>query len=194
MEITNQWYALAKISGIKLCESLRLQYGFDAISLMPTNLYGPGDNYHPTNSHVMASFIRRFCEAKKFNLDQISCWGTGSPFREFLHSDDLGEAAVFVLENWDPNAINAPLNKKGEPLLFLNVGSGKEISIKDLATKIANLSNYKGVIKWDKTKPDGTPRKLLDISRIQKIGWEPKISLDEGINETIKILKKEFIV
>ena len=161
---------------------------------MPTNLYGPGDNYNAETSHVMASLIKKFCKASKESIPFVTCWGSGAPFREFLHSDDLGEAAVFVLENWDPNAINAPLNKKGEPLLFLNVGSGKEISIKDLATKIANLSNYKGVIKWDKTKPDGTPRKLLDISRIQKIGWEPKISLDEGINETIKILKKEFIV
>ena len=192
LENTNQWYAIAKIAGIKLCQALRKQYNFDAISLMPTNLYGPGDNYNPNTSHVMASLIRKFYIASKESLKSVKCWGSGSPFREFLYADDLGEAAVFALEEWDPNSTNSPKDKNGEPLSFLNVGTGKEISIKDLATKIAKLSNYKGEIIWDKTKPDGTPRKLLDISRIQKLGWDPKITLEQGISKTIKLLNNEL--
>ena len=186
LESTNEWYAIAKISGIKLCEALRKQYNFDAISLMPTNLYGPGDNYHPENSHVMASLIRKFYEASKESLPSVTCWGTGNPLREFLHVDDLGEAVVFSLENWDPNSINAPADKDGSPLSILNVGTSKEISIKELAKKIASFTNYKGKIIWDNSRPDGTPRKKLNINKITSLGWLPKIDLDEGIKRTLK--------
>ena len=191
LEPTNQWYAIAKIAGIKLCEALRSQYKFDAISLMPTNLYGPGDNYHPENSHVMAALIRKFYLAKKHSLSSVECWGSGSPFREFLHVDDLATAAIFVLENWDPGAKNAPLDKFGLPLQILNVGTGKEISIKDLANKISKLVGFQGSIKWDSTKPDGTPRKLLNISKIQGLGWHPEINLEDGIISTINLLENE---
>tara|TARA_B100000963_G_scaffold120047_1_gene104601 strand:+ start:6145 stop:7128 length:984 start_codon:yes stop_codon:yes gene_type:complete len=189
LEPTNQWYALAKIAGIKLCEALRKQYGFDAISLMPTNLYGPGDNYHPDNSHVMAALIKKFLDASKKSLDTVTLWGTGSPLREFMHVDDLGDAVVFVLENWDPDSKIAPLDNNNSPLLLLNVGTGKDISIKDLAKKISAITSYKGQIIWDKTKPDGTPRKLLNIEKIKQLGWEPKISLDNGIKKTLDLLK-----
>ena len=192
LEPTNEWYALAKICGIKLCQALRLQYDFDAISLMPTNLYGPGDNYHKTNSHVMASFIRRFCEAKKSNLDQISCWGTGSPFREFLHVDDLASACLFSLEYWDPSSANAPLDENKKPLYWLNVGSGKDISIKDLALLISKLIDYRGEIIWDRTKPDGSPRKLLCIDKLKDMGWKSKINLESGISYTIESYNKEL--
>ena len=192
LESTNQWYAIAKISGIKLCEALRNQYNFDAVSLMPTNLYGPGDNYHPQNSHVMASFIRRFYEASKSSLPSVTCWGTGEPLREFLHVDDLGDAIVFALENWDPSLNDAPKDEHNNNLSILNVGTGKDISIKELAYKISNLVNYKGEIIWDKNKPDGTPRKLLNISKIKQLGWEPQISLDEGIKKSIESFKKEY--
>ncbi len=186
LELTNECYAIAKISGIKLCQSLRMQYGFDAISLMPTNLYGPNDNYHPTESHVMAALIRRFFEAKKSNSTSVTCWGTGSPLREFMYVDDLGDAVIFALENWFPSSVEAPLNDEGEPLTYLNVGTGKDISIKDLSEKIANLIGFQGEILWDSSKPDGTPKKQLDISRLLKMGWNPKITLDQGIEETIK--------
>jgi len=191
LEDTNQWYAIAKISGIKLCEALRKQYNFDAISLMPTNLYGAGDNYHAQNSHVMASFIRKFYEAKIKSLPSVTCWGTGKPLREFLHVDDLGDAVVFVLENWDPSSSNAPKDEHNNNLVMLNVGTGKDITIKDLAYKISKLVNYKGEIIWDKNKPDGTPRKLLNISKIKELGWEPKISLEEGIKSAVRSFKKE---
>ncbi|MCQ9198937.1 MAG: GDP-L-fucose synthase [Prochlorococcus marinus XMU1429] len=185
LELTNQWYAIAKITGIKLCKSLRTQYGFDAISLMPTNLYGPGDNYHPTNSHVMASLIKKFCEASFYSIKSVNCWGSGTPLREFLHVDDLGEAVVFALENWDPSSKNAPLDNSGVPLDFLNVGSGKDISIKDLSKKIAQFSGFDGEVVWDSTKPDGTPKKQLDCKRINNLGWNAQINLDEGLKETV---------
>ena len=193
LEPTNEWYAIAKISGIKLCDSLRIQYGFDAISLMPTNLYGPGDNYHPTESHVMAALISRFSEAVQSNLSSVTCWGSGSPLREFMHVDDLGDAVVFVLENWYPNSPDAPLDDFDKPLTFLNVGTGKDISIKDLTVKIANATGFKGEIIWDSTKPDGTPKKQLNINRILKMGWEPKINLDRGIKDTVKCFKEEYL-
>ncbi len=186
LEPTNQWYAIAKIAGIKLCESLRIQHNFDAITLMPTNLYGPGDNYDPDNSHVMAALIRRFYNASVNNLQSVTCWGSGKPLREFMHVDDLGEAVVFALENWDPNSKNAPSNKKGEKLSFLNVGTGEDISIRELAGKIALATNYKGEILWNSDKPDGTPKKQLDISNLKKLGWNPRIGLDEGIKKTVK--------
>ncbi len=186
LESTNQWYAIAKISGIKLCEALRQQYKFDAISLMPTNLYGPGDNYHPQNSHVMASLIKKFHDASKKSLPEVTCWGTGKPYREFLHVNDLGDAVVFCLENWDLESESAPEDQYGKKISLLNVGSGVEISIKDLANKISKLIDYKGKIVWDESKPDGTPRKKLNSERINKLGWHPKICLNEGILDTLQ--------
>ena len=185
LEATNEWYAIAKIAGIKLCQSLRKQYDFDAISLMPTNLYGTGDNYHPINSHVMPALIRKFCNAVKSSSREVICWGTGNALREFMHVDDLGRAILFVLENWDPNNPISPLDNNNEPITFLNVGTGKDITIKELALKISDKVGFKGSIVWDQTKPDGTPRKVLNIDKIKSIGWEPKISLDDGISRTI---------
>ncbi len=185
LEPTNQWYAIAKIAGIKLCEALRKQNKFDAICLMPTNLYGPGDNYHPENSHVMASLIRKFCFASKNSLPSVTCWGTGTPLREFMHVDDLAKASIFALERWNPDAKNAPLDNNGNPLLFLNVGTGKDLSIKDLAEKIAEITKFKGQIIWDKSKPDGTPRKLLNIDRLKILGWKNTIDLSKGIKNAI---------
>ena len=191
LEETNQYYAIAKIAGIKLCEALRRQYKFDAISLMPTNLYGPGDNYNNKNSHVMASLIKKFCFASKDLHKSLTCWGTGSPLREFMHVDDLGDAVVFALEYWNPESKNAPKDKKGYPLFILNVGTGQDISIKDLAIKISRITKFKGEIIWDSSKPDGTPRKLLNIEKIKKLGWEAKINLDEGILKTLNSFKNE---
>ncbi len=185
LEPTNQWYALAKIAGIKLCESLNRQFGFDAISLMPSNLYGSGDYYHKENSHVIPALIRKFDQAKMADSPSVTCWGSGSPKREFLYVDDLARACVFALEKWNPNLKNAPKNNLGEPLYFLNVGSGVDISIYDLAYLISEIIGFKGEILWDKTKPDGTPKKLLNIERIKKIGWIPKISLKKGLMKTI---------
>ena len=193
LEKTNESYALAKISGIKLCSALRKQYGFDAISLMPTNLYGPGDNYHKVNSHVFASFIRKFIEAKTNNRKKVVCWGSGMVYREFLHVDDLGDACCFVLQNWDPNAEDAPKTISGDILDYLNVGTGSDITVKELSKLVAEFSGFKGIIEWDKTKPDGTPRKKLDITRIKKIGWSPKVSLEEGIKKTILQYKEEVL-
>ena len=189
LEETNEYYAIAKIAGLKLCDSLRIQHGFDCISLMPTNLYGPGDNYHKENSHVMAAFIRKFIESKKESAKNVICWGSGNPLREFLHVDDLAKASLFCLEYWNPDSENAPKNKYGNLLTHLNVGTGKVITIYDLAKKIAKLTDYQGEIIWDKSKPDGTPIKQLDISKISELGWSPKIKLDEGISETINIFK-----
>ena len=193
LEKTNEYYAIAKIAGIKLCESLRKQFNFDAICLMPTNLYGPGDNYHVENSHVMASLIKKFCDAEKNSSRFVTCWGTGSPLREFLHVDDLGNAVVFALESWDPIASNSPKLNSGEDLIYLNVGTGLDISIKDLSRKISIAAGYKGDIIWDNSKPDGTPKKQLDIKRIKDMGWRPKISLDDGIKNTIKNYKMKYI-
>ena len=192
LETTNEAYAIAKIAGIKLCESLKKQYGFDALSLMPTNLYGPGDNYHPNDSHVMAAFIRRFVEAAKDSKEYVTCWGSGSPLREFLHVDDLGEAVVFALENWDLEDNNCPKNDKGEKLYHLNVGTGKDISIKKLAEIISLFTGFKGSILWDQTKPDGTKQKLLDVTKLQNLGWRPTINLEKGIKETISIYKEAY--
>ena len=192
LEPTNQWYAIAKISGIKLCEALKKQYGFNAISLMPTNLYGPGDNYDELDSHVLASFIRRFHKAKMEKSETVICWGTGNPRREFLHVEDLGNAIIFVLENWDIKGDFIPLDLKGNPLSFLNVGTGKDISIKELANLVAEIFEFKGTINWDKTMPDGTPRKLLDISKIKNLGWSPQINLKDGLKSTIENFYRQF--
>ena len=176
LEPTNAWYAIAKITGIKLCEALRRQHGFDAISLMPTNLYGPGDNYHPTNSHVLPALIRRFHEAAEAQRSTVTCWGTGTPLREFLHVDDLGEACVFALERWQPGP---------DALQFLNVGAGADLSIRELAEAVAQATGFKGEILWDTSKPDGTPRKLLDVSRLAAMGWRARISLGQGLASTV---------
>ena len=184
LEPTNAWYAIAKIAGIRLCDALRQQHGFDAISLMPTNLYGPGDNYHPENSHVMAALIRRFHAAAKDRLASVQCWGTGSPRREFLHVDDLASAALFCLERWNPADTSAPRSETGEPLTFLNVGTGTDLSIRDLAALVAECCGFDGKIHWDSSKPDGTPRKLLDVSRLRNMGWSASISLAEGVRRT----------
>ena len=181
LEPTNEWYAIAKITGIKLCESLRKQYGFDAISLMPTNLYGPGDNYHPENSHVLPALIRRFHEAKEAGLETVTCWGTGSPMREFLHVDDLGKACVFALENWSALDQEAPRDDQGKPLAFLNVGTGVDLTINDLAEQIAADVGFEGTIEWDTSKPDGTPKKQLEVSRMKELGWNAQIPLEEGL-------------
>ena len=190
LEPSNEYYAIAKIAGLKLCESLRFQYGFNAISLMPTNLYGPNDNYSKDESHVLAALIRKFHEAKIKNLPKVTCWGSGSPLREFLHVNDLGDAVVFALEYWDPDSDNAPKNERGEILTYLNVGSGKDISIRELAEIIAKEFGYKGKILWDVEMPDGTPRKLLNIDKFNNLGWSAKIGLVEGISSTIENFKK----
>jgi GDP-L-fucose synthase len=183
LEPTNEWYAIAKITGMKLCEALRRQHGFDAISLMPTNLYGPGDNYHPTNSHVLPALIRRFHEAAEADAPSVTCWGTGSPLREFLHVDDLGEACVFALERWQP----AP-----EELQFLNVGTGLDLTIRELAEAVAAATGYRGKIHWDASKPDGTPKKQLDVSRLAALGWRACIPLAEGLASTVALFRKEL--
>ncbi len=175
LEPTNEWYAIAKIAGIKLCHALRLQHGFDAISLMPTNLYGPGDNYHPTGSHVLPALIRRFHEAQHAHAPEVVCWGTGTPRREFLHVDDLADAAVFCLERWQPGP--------GD-LQYLNVGTGSDVTIAEAAALVAETVGYRGAIRWDATRPDGTPRKLLDVSRLAELGWRASIPLAQGLAET----------
>jgi GDP-L-fucose synthase len=176
LEPTNEWYAIAKITGIKLCAALRKQHGFDAISLMPTNLYGPGDNYHPTNSHVLPALIRRFHEAAEANAPSVTCWGSGTPLREFLHVDDLGEACVFALEHWRPGP---------EELQFLNVGTGVDLTIRELAEAVAAATGYQGEIRWDSSKPDGTPKKQLDVGRLAELGWQARIPLAEGLASTV---------
>jgi len=190
LEKTNESYAIAKIAGLKLCESLRLEYDFDAISVMPTNLYGPRDNYHPENSHVLASLVKKFSDAKKSSQEKVICWGTGKPLREFLHVEDLSEACIFLLERWDPKLNNSPIDINGNKLLYLNIGTGKEISIKELAHKVADIVEYKGQIIWDQSKPDGTFRKRLDVSKINSLGWSYKIKLDDGLKRTISDYQK----
>jgi GDP-L-fucose synthase len=182
LEPTNEWYAIAKIAGIKLCEALRRQHGFDAISLMPTNLYGPGDNYHPENSHVLPALIRRFHEAAEAKTPSVTCWGSGSPLREFLHVDDLGEACVFALERWQPGP---------EELQFLNVGTGVDLSIRELAEAVAQATGFTGAIHWDPSKPDGTPKKQLDVSRFKALGWQAQISLEKGLRSTVALFSDQ---
>jgi GDP-L-fucose synthase len=192
LEPTNAWYALAKISGIKLCQALRLQHGFDAISLMPTNLYGPGDNYHPENSHVLPALIRRFQEAADSGAASVTCWGTGTPLREFLHADDLGEACVFALQHWDPGASGAPCDDQGAPLAFLNVGTGIDLTIRELAEAVAAATCFGGEILWDSSKPDGTPKKQLDVSRLAGLGWGARIPLAEGLLQAVAAFRQEL--
>lgn len=168
LEKTNEAYALAKISGLKYCEYLNKQYGTDFISLMPTNLYGPNDNYHPDHSHVLPALIRRFHEAKEAGLASVTCWGDGSPLREFLYVDDLANLCVFLMNHYSGDET-------------VNAGTGIELTIKELTEKVAQVVGYEGEIKWDTTKPNGTPRKLLDVSKAKSLGWEAKTTLDEGI-------------
>ncbi len=191
LEPTNQWYALAKISGIKLCEALYYQYGINALSLMPCNLYGTGDNYDPLTSHVIPALINKFQTAKNLKLKKVTCWGTGNPLREFLYVDDLADACVFLLENWNIEKKESLLNLSKEKLFWLNVGSGEEITIKELALLIANLISYEGDIMWDNTKPDGTPRKLLDSSKLRSLGWLPKTDLKSGLECSIDDFKRK---
>lgn len=169
LEPTNEAYALAKISGLRYCQYLRRQYGADFISVMPTNLYGPGDNYHPEHSHVLPALIRRFHEAKISNAPSVTCWGDGSPLREFLYVDDLADLCVLLMDRYSEE-------------ITINAGTGKEITIRELTEKVARIIGYEGAIEWDTTRPNGTPRKLLDISRAKALGWEPSVSLDEGIS------------
>ncbi|RKQ88839.1 GDP-L-fucose synthase [Brockia lithotrophica] len=171
LEPTNEPYAIAKISGIIMCQSYRRQYGFNAISLMPTNLYGPGDNFDLETSHVLAALIRKFAEAKESGAQEVVVWGTGTPRREFLHVDDLADAALFLMLNYDDGEI-------------VNVGVGEDISISELAELVADVVGYRGKIVYDTSKPDGTPRKLLDVSKLTALGWRPRISLRYGIRQT----------
>lgn len=168
LEQTNEAYALAKISGLKYCEYLNRQYGTDFISVMPTNLYGPNDNYHPTRSHVMPALIRRFHEAKVAGDPEVVCWGDGSPLREFLYVDDLANLCVFLMNNYSGNET-------------VNAGTGKELTIKELTELVAKVVGYTGEIKWDTTKPNGTPRKLLDVSKATNLGWTYKTELEDGL-------------
>jgi len=189
LEDTNQWYAIAKIAGLKLCEAYKKQYSFNTLSLMPTNLYGPNDNYDLNSSHVMASLLRKFVEAKLNNKKNVTCWGSGKPLREFLYVDDFAEACLFILSNWEKINNNLPKDENGNILNWLNIGSDFEISIKDLADKIGRIINYRGEINWDKTKPDGTPRKKLNTDTINNMGWVAQTDLDKGIRKTIESFK-----
>ncbi len=178
LEKSNEAYAISKIAGLKLVESYRKEYGRRWISAMPTNVYGPGDNYDLDNSHVLPALIRRFHDAKKQGLETVTLWGSGTPKRELIYSDDLASAIVYLLENYDDD-------------VAINVGTGKDISISELASTIQEVVGFEGVISWDKSKPDGTPRKLLDIQRISDLGWSPKVSLKEGISLTSEAFQRE---
>jgi GDP-L-fucose synthase len=185
LEPTNEPYAIAKIAGIRLCDAYNRQYGTNFIAGMPTNMYGPGDNYHPENSHVLPALIRRFHEAKEAGLESVTCWGSGKPFREFLYSDDLGDACVFLLENVNYQDL-AFTDASGTVQSHINIGSGVEVSIQELAETIAKVVGYKGDILWDTSKPDGTLRKLMDSAKLQKLGWEPRIELWQEIIRSYK--------
>ncbi|MBD1431917.1 GDP-L-fucose synthase [Sphingobacterium sp. DN00404] len=180
LEPTNEPYAIAKIAGIKMCESYRSQYGCNFISAMPTNLYGINDNYHPQNSHVLPALIRRFHEAKIAGISEVNIWGTGSPLREFLYADDLGEACVFLMQNYNEEQ-------------FINVGVGEDISIRDLAYLVSEIVGYSGGLRFDTSKPDGTPRKLMDVNKLHALGWQHKKSLREGIALAYEDFKKRKI-
>jgi GDP-L-fucose synthase len=180
LEPTNEWYAIAKIAGIKMCQAYRREYGFNAISLMPTNLYGPGDNFDLQSSHVLPALIRKFHEAKGRGDKSVDIWGTGTPRREFLHVDDLADAVVHLLRNYN-----------SEPIV--NIGWGEDVTIRDLAEMVMSAIGYTGELTFDPTKPDGTPRKLLDVSRLYGLGWRPRISLKEGIAATYAWFKEHAV-
>jgi GDP-L-fucose synthase len=177
LEPTNEWYAIAKIAGLKMCQAYRRQYGFNAISLMPTNLYGPGDNFDLQNSHVLPALIRRFHEAALRGDTTMSIWGTGTPRREFLHVDDMADAVVYLLKTYD-----------AEPIV--NLGWGEDVTIRELAEMVAAVAGFEGRLEFDSSKPDGTPRKLLDTSRLTSLGWKPKIALKDGIEQTYAWFKQ----
>jgi len=179
LEPTNEPYAIAKIAGIKMCDAYRAQYGCNYISVMPTNLYGYNDNYHPQNSHVLPALIRRFHEAKEQNAPAVTIWGTGSPKREFLFADDLAEACYYLMQNYDEEGL-------------VNIGTGEDISIKDLALLIKNIVGYQGEINFDASKPDGTPRKLMDVTKLHNKGWKHKVELEDGIKLAYGDFLKKF--
>lgn len=173
LEPTNEWYAIAKIAGIKMCQAYHKQHGFNAISVMPTNLYGPGDNFDPDTSHVLPALIHKFESAKRANAAAVTLWGTGTPRREFLYVDDLADAVCFLMENYDSPEI-------------INIGVGKDIQIAELADLVREVVDFEGVVEFDASKPDGTPRKLMDVSRIQNLGWHARTSLEDGIHKTYR--------
>ena len=177
LEPTNEWYAIAKIAGVKMCQAYRREYGFNAISLMPTNLYGPGDNFDLQNSHVLPALIRRFHEAKVRGDDRVAVWGSGAPRREFLHVDDLADAVLYLLQSYD-----------AEPIV--NIGWGEDITIRQLAELVMSAIGYSGRLEFDSSKPDGTPRKLLDVGRLTNLGWKPRISLEAGVAQTYAWFKE----
>jgi len=179
LEPTNEWYAVAKIAGIKMCQAYRRQYGCDFISAMPANMYGPNDNYDPQNSHVMPALIRKFHEAKVAQAPAVTCWGTGAPLREFMYADDLAQACVFLLEHYSKEQ-------------FINVGSGAEVSVRQLTEIVRRVIGYAGKIVWDTSKPDGMPRKLMDGSRLFALGWRPQINLETGIRLAYEDFLKRF--
>jgi len=179
LETTNQWYAIAKIAGIKLCQAFRRQYGCNFISAMPTNLYGPNDNYDLENSHVLPALIRKFHEAKVSGDSSVTCWGTGKPFREFLYADDLARACVFLMANYNEEE-------------FINIGFGSDLTIRELAETVRRAVGFKGDIVWDTSRPDGTPRKLMDSSRIFAMGWKPQVDLEAGIQRAYADFLKRF--
>jgi GDP-L-fucose synthase len=179
LEYTNEPYAIAKIAGLKMCEAYRDQYGCDFISVMPTNLYGPNDNYHPENSHVLPALLRKFHEAKMNELEVVTVWGTGKAKREFLHSDDLADACLFLMDKYSGKQ-------------FVNIGWGTDISIHELAMLIARITGFNGRIEFDTSKPDGTPRKLMDTSALNSLGWQPSISLEEGIRSVYELYQMAY--
>jgi GDP-L-fucose synthase len=189
LEPTNEPYAVAKIAGIKLCESYNRQYGTDYRSVMPTNLYGPGDNYHPENSHVIPGMLRRFHEAKEGNAPKVVIWGTGKPRREFLYVDDMAEASVHVLE-----LDRATYGANTKPMLsHINVGSGEDLTILELAHLVAKTVGFTGKIETDTSKPDGTPRKLMDVGRLKSLGWSPKVGLEEGLARAYEDFRRSLV-
>ncbi len=179
LEPTNQWYAIAKIAGLKMCQAYRRQYGCEFISAMPTNLYGPNDNYDLQNSHVLPALIRKFHEAKVAQAPAVTCWGTGAPLREFLYVDDLARACVFLMENYSEEQ-------------FINIGSGSDLSVRELAETVKHIVGFAGEIVWDTSKPDGTPRKLMDSSRMLALGWKPQVDLRTGIRLAYEDFLKRF--
>lgn len=179
LEPTNEWYAIAKIAGIKMCQAYRRQYGFDAISLMPTNLYGPGDNFNLENSHVLPALLRKFHEAKERGDAQVVMWGTGTPRREFMHVDDLGDAAVFLMNSYSDEG-------------FVNVGVGSDVTIRELGEIVRDVTGYRGEIVQDLSKPDGTPRKLMDVQKLGALGWKANIGLREGVAQTYQWFIQEY--
>jgi GDP-L-fucose synthase len=179
LELTNEWYAIAKIAGVKMCQAFRREFGFKAISLMPTNLYGPGDNFDLQNSHVLPALIRKIHEAKVRGDANVIVWGTGTPRREFLHVDDLADAVVYLLQTYDDEAI-------------VNIGWGEDVTIRELAELVMSVIGYRGQLTFDTSKPDGTPRKLLDVERLSSLGWRPKIALRHGIEQTYRWFRENI--